>query len=150
MESSVIHGPNIPGPYAILVFTALDFHHQTHGQSPLWPRLFILSGAVSNCPPLFPKSILDTFQPGGSSSGVFWPFHAVHGVSAARILKRLAIPSSSDLGKEMAIHSSILARDRGACCAAIHGVTQSQTRPTRRSRGNRSLQWTTFYQNSPP
>ena len=65
MESSVIHGPNIPGPYAIVVFTALDFHHQTHGQSPLWPRLFILSGAVSNCPPLFPESILDTFQPGG-------------------------------------------------------------------------------------
>ena len=61
----MIHGPNIPGPYAILVFTASDFRHQTHAQFPLWPRLFILSGAVSNCPPLLPKTILDTFQPGG-------------------------------------------------------------------------------------
>ena len=25
---------------------------------------FILSGAISNCPPLFPNSTLDTFQPG--------------------------------------------------------------------------------------
>ena len=35
------------------------------GQSP-----FILSGAVSSCPLLFPGSTLDTFWPGGSSSSV--------------------------------------------------------------------------------
>ena len=55
---------------------------------------FILSGAITNCPPLFPDSILDTFY-----LGVFiiWrhnflPFHIVHGVFAARIL--VCIPSS--------------------------------------------------------
>ena len=32
---------------------------------PLWPSCFILSGVVSSCPPLFPSSTLDTFQPGG-------------------------------------------------------------------------------------
>ena len=36
---------------------------------PLWPSLFNLSGAVSNCPLLFPRSILDTYQPGGH---IFW------------------------------------------------------------------------------
>ena len=37
---------------------------------PLWPSCFILSGVIHNCPPLFPSSILDTFELGGSSSGV--------------------------------------------------------------------------------
>ena len=32
---------------------------------PLWPTHFILSGAIHNCPLLFPSSILDTFQPRG-------------------------------------------------------------------------------------
>ena len=39
----------------------------------LWPSCFILIGAISNCPPLFPSSILNTFWPGGaggSSSGI--------------------------------------------------------------------------------
>ena len=36
----------------------------------LQPSHFILSGTISNCPLLFPSSILDTFWPGGSSSGV--------------------------------------------------------------------------------
>ena len=31
---------------------------------PVWPSHFIISGAISNCPLLFPSSILDTFQPG--------------------------------------------------------------------------------------
>ena len=56
---------------------------------------FILSGAISNFPPLFPTSILDTYQPGGV---IFWyhiflPFHTVHGVLAT-ILVWFAIPSS--------------------------------------------------------
>ena len=33
---------------------------------PLWPTHFILSGAIHNCPLLFPSSILDTFQLGGA------------------------------------------------------------------------------------
>ena len=32
---------------------------------PLWSSCFVLSGAVSNCPPLFPCSILNTFWPCG-------------------------------------------------------------------------------------
>ena len=63
---------------------------------PLWPRCFILSGAVSSCPPLFPRSILDSFQP----KRLFWfhlffPFCSVHGFLALRIVDRFAIPSTS-------------------------------------------------------
>ena len=32
---------------------------------PLWPRHFIHSEAIRNCPPHFPSSTLDTFPPGG-------------------------------------------------------------------------------------
>ena len=40
-----------------------------------WPSYFILSGAISNCPPFFPGSTLDTFWSGrGSSSGVIFVF----------------------------------------------------------------------------
>ena len=69
------HGPNIPGYYAILFFTALDFTFTTRHMHSwvlflFWPSHFILSGAISNCPLLFPSSILDTFWPGVSSSNV--------------------------------------------------------------------------------
>ena len=37
---------------------------------PLWPNHFILSGAISNCPLVFPRSILDTSNLVASSSGV--------------------------------------------------------------------------------
>ena len=68
------NGPNIPGFYAILFFTASNFippntstaKHCFH---------FILSRAICNHPPFFPSRILDTFQPGrgrGSSSGVLF------------------------------------------------------------------------------
>ena len=63
-------GPNIRGPYAVLFFTASDFtfttrHIHNWALFPLWPSRFILSGAISNWPPLFPSSILDTFRPEG-------------------------------------------------------------------------------------
>ena len=45
LSVTLIHGPNIPGSYAILLFTALFL---------LWLNLFILSGAIS---PLFSSSI---------------------------------------------------------------------------------------------
>ena len=46
----------------------------------LWPSCFSLSGAISNCPPLFPRSVLDTFWPGGLAfwCQTFLPFHTVH------------------------------------------------------------------------
>ena len=47
-------------------------HHQIYPQVSAVPILtqLLRSGAVCNCPPLFPSSILDTFLPGGGSSGV--------------------------------------------------------------------------------
>ena len=80
----MIHGPNVPGSYAILLFTALDFTFSTRpipilALFPLWPSPFILYRAV---PLFFPSSTLDIYQPG---EFLFWypiilPFHAVHGV----------------------------------------------------------------------
>ena len=63
---AVIHGPDIPGSYAILFFTASDFTSITHHIHNwilflLWLCLFILSGAIS---PLISSSILGTYQPG--------------------------------------------------------------------------------------
>ena len=70
-----LNGPYIPCSYAMLFFMASDFtfttrHIHNWELFLLWPSCFILSGAISSCPPLFPSSILDTFQPGGSPSGV--------------------------------------------------------------------------------
>ena len=97
-SNSLIHGPNISGSYAVLFFTALDFtfttrHIHNWASFLLWPNHFILSGAISNCPPFFPSLILDTvglnFQ-----CHIFLLFHMVHGVLAARILEWFAISSS--------------------------------------------------------
>ena len=71
--------------------TTVTEHH-----FPLWPSCFILSGAISNCPPLFPSSILGTFRLGRV---IFWhhisfPFHIVYGILQARILEWVAISFS--------------------------------------------------------
>ena len=52
----------------------------------LWLHLFILSGVIS---PLFSSSILGTYLPGEFifQCPIFLPFHSVHGVLKARILK---------------------------------------------------------------
>ena len=96
------HGPNIPGSYAILFFTASDFtfttrHIYSWVSFLLWPSRFILSGAISNCPPLFPSSISDTFWHRGLifQCHIFLPFFTVHGVLVARILEWVVISSSS-------------------------------------------------------
>ena len=54
-QFTLIHGPNIPGSYAILFFTASDFtfitsHIHSWALFPLWLSLFITSGVI--CPPL--------------------------------------------------------------------------------------------------
>ena len=95
----LIHGPNIPGSYVILLFTALDFisitsHIHKWVLILLWLHPFILSGVIS---PLISSTILGTYPPG---EFLFWyplilPFHTVHGVLRARILKWFAIPFSS-------------------------------------------------------
>ena len=61
---------NITDSYAVLFFIASDFtfitrHIHSWASFPLWPSHFMLSGAISICPPLFPSSTLDTFWPVG-------------------------------------------------------------------------------------
>ena len=64
-EFTSIHGPNIPGSYAILFFTASDFtsitsHIHNWALFLLWLSLFILSRVIS---PLFSSSILGIYLP---------------------------------------------------------------------------------------
>ena len=98
-QFALIHGPNIPGSYAILLFTASDFasitsHIHNWVSFLLWLHLFLLSGVIS---PLISSSILGTYQSGECifQCPIFLPFHTVHGVLKARILKCFAIPFSS-------------------------------------------------------
>ena len=96
---TLIHRPNIPGSYAILFFRASDFtsitsHIHNWVLFLLWLHLFILSGVISL---LFSSSISGTYQPGEFifQCPIFLPFHTVHAVLKARMLKWLAIPFSS-------------------------------------------------------
>ena len=98
-QIALIHGPNIPGSYAILLFTASDLASISSSVYNwvlflLWLHPFILSGVIS---PLISSSILGTYRPGEFlfQCPVFLPFHTVHGVLKARILKWFAIPFSS-------------------------------------------------------
>ena len=98
-QFALIHEPNIPGSYAILLSTASDFtsitsHVHNWVLFLLWPLLFILSGVIS---PLISSSILGTYLPGEFifQCPIFLPFHTVHGILKARILKWFAIPFSS-------------------------------------------------------
>ena len=75
----------------------LNFHYWPHSQLGvvlLWLHLFILSGIIS---PLISSSILGTYQPEEFifQYPIFLPFHTVHGVLKARVLKWFAIPFSS-------------------------------------------------------
>ena len=77
------------------------FHYQTHPQCSIISALancFILSGAISNCPLLFPSSILDTYCPGGSSCGVisFCLVILSIGFSSQEYWSRLPFPSPVD------------------------------------------------------
>ena len=71
IQFTLIYGPNTSKFLCniVLYSIGLYFYHQTYPQLsvsfPLWPSHFILSRAISNCPPFFPSSILDTFWPGG-------------------------------------------------------------------------------------
>ena len=100
-QFALIHGPNIPGSYAILLFTASNPASIT---SPihnwvlllLWLHPFTPSDVIS---PLISSSILGTYQPGEFifQCPIFLSFHTAHGVLKARILKWFAIPFSSQI-----------------------------------------------------
>ena len=69
MQFTLIHGSIFPSSYAVLFFIASEFtfttrHIHNWASFLLWPSYFTLFGPISNCPPLFPSSILDNFQPG--------------------------------------------------------------------------------------
>ena len=98
-QFTLFNGPNIPGSCAILFFIASDFTSITNHIHSLvvfllWLHLFILSEVIS---PLFSSSILGTYQPREFifQCPVFLPFHTVHEVLKARILKWFTIPFSS-------------------------------------------------------
>ena len=68
-QFALIHGPNFPGSYAILLFTAsglasITSHIHSWVLFLLWLCLFILCGVIS---PLISSSILDTYWPASSS-----------------------------------------------------------------------------------
>ena len=98
-QFALIHGPNIPGSYAILLVTASNLASITSTIYKwvlflLWLHLFILSGVIS---PLISSSILGTYRPGELifQCPIFLSLHAVPGVLKARRLKWFAIPFSS-------------------------------------------------------
>ena len=93
-QIALIHGPNIPGSYAILFFTALDFtsitSHIHNWVLLLWLRLFILSWVIS---PLISSSILGTYQPGEFSVLSFCLFMLFMGFSRQEYWSSLPFPS---------------------------------------------------------
>ena len=102
-QFALIHGSIILGSYAILLFTASNLASITSYIHwcyinwvliLLWLHPFILFGLFS---PLISNSILGTYQPGVFifQCPIFLPFHSVHGVLNARILRWFAIPFSS-------------------------------------------------------
>ena len=98
-QFALILGRNLPGSYAILLFTASDFasitsHIHSWVLFLLWLHPFILSGVIS---PLISSSILGTYLPGEFlfQYPIILPFHTVHGLLKARVLKWFAIPFSS-------------------------------------------------------
>ena len=117
-----IHGPNIPVFYAILLFTASDFTSITHRIHKwvlflLWIHFFILSEVIS---PLISSSILGMYRPGELifQCPVFFPFHTVHSVLQARLLKWFAIPFSS-----------------GPCLCLLEGTDRTFCAPGPRRKG---------------
>ena len=71
-QFALIHGPDIPGSYAILLFTASDLasitsHIHTWVLFLLWLCLFVLSGVIF---PLISSSIFGTNDLGSSSFSV--------------------------------------------------------------------------------
>ena len=69
----------------------------------LWLHPFILSGVIS---PLISSSTLGTYWPGEFliQYPIILPFHTVHGVLKARILKWFAIPFSSGPHSVRSLH----------------------------------------------
>ena len=124
IQLTLIHGPNIPGSSAILFFKASDFtfttrHIHNWASLLLWPSLFILSGTVSNCPPLFPIAYGTPSHLGAHLPvSYFLPLYAVPGTLEARILERFAIPSPRGPRFVRTLHCALF-------CVALHGMAHA-------------------------
>ena len=93
------YGPNIPGSYEILLFTASDLasitsHTHNCVLLLLWLHLFILSGVVS---PLISSSLLGTYRPREFifQLSYLFGFSYCSCSSQGTLLKWFAIPFSS-------------------------------------------------------
>ena len=113
VQFTSIHGPNVSGSYEEF-FTASDFtvpsRHIHSGVSfPLWTRHFIVLRGISNCPPLFLSSMLDTSRPGGLifQDHICLPFPTVHGVFAAKTLEWFVVPPPESRPQTMYILSEL-------------------------------------------
>ena len=111
VQFALIHEPNIPGSYAVWFFTTLHFtfsprHIHKRALFLLRPNSLVPSGAIGDCPLLFPSSILGTFPPGGFIlwHHIFLSLNTVDGVLAVRIRERFAIPSSSGPCSVITLH----------------------------------------------
>ena len=118
-----VHGPNIPCSYAVMFFTSLDFtsitsHIHSWVLFSLWLHPFILSGVIS---PLISSNILGAYSPGefNFQCHIFLPFHTVHGVLKARILKWFVIPFSSGPCFVRTLHHDL------SVLVALHGIAHS-------------------------
>ena len=97
-QFALLHGPDIPGSYGILLL-----QHQTLLLSPVTPTTGVVFALVPSLHlsgvfyPLISRSILGTYRPGEFifQYPIFLPFHTVHRVLKARILKWFAIIFSS-------------------------------------------------------
>ena len=96
-ELNCTDGPNVPGSYAILFFTALDLasitgHIHNWVLFLLWLCLFILSGVIS---PLISSSILGTYRPSEFifQCPIFLPFILFMGFSRQEYWSGLPFPS---------------------------------------------------------
>ena len=125
---TLIHEPDIPGSYAILLFTTLDLasitcHIHSWVLFLLWLHPFILSGITSS---LISSSILGTYWSGEFlfQYPIILPFHTVHGVLKARILKWFAIPFSSGPHSVRPLHHDPIILGCPACMAWFHWVRQ--------------------------
>ena len=99
-QFALIHGPDIPGSYAIFLFTASDLtsiisHIHNLVLFLLWLSLFILSGVIS---PLIFSSILGTYRRGSSFFSVlsFCLFILFMGFSRQEYRSGLPFPSPVD------------------------------------------------------
>ena len=126
-QNTLIHGPNIPGFYAILLFIASDFtsissHIHNWVLFLIWLHLFILSEVIS---PWISSSILGIYWPREFifQCPIFLAFNTVHGVQRKEYWSGLPFASPVDY---------ILSELSTMTClswVALHGMAHSFIEP---------------------